>query len=162
MSGISDLARSFEKRSAQQATNIEQTLESAYRKHEQNLLEALKSSEQSLNAAIQRREKTLESLLNETERNTRALALKGWKWALISLAAVGLVSAGMLWWTGQQIINNAKLLAQQSALMEAAPGLGVEFHKDANGEFIILPKGAKMNTNWTFDNGKRQAIKLER
>lgn len=162
MSAISDLARSFEKRSETQAGAIEQTLADAYRRHEQSLLEQLRSSEQSLQDAIRARESSLVALLKQTEGRTRVLALSSWKWALVSLGAVILVSAGLLWWMGQKITSNAKLLAQQSALMERAPGLGVEFHKDANGEFIILPRGAKSATGWTFDDGKRQAIKIER
>lgn len=162
MSAISDLAQSFEKRSETQAGAIEQTLANAYRKHEQTLLEQLKSSEQSLQDAIQAREKSLQTLLSSTEKRTRATVLSSWKWVVLSLFLVVASSGGLLWWTGQKIASNVKLLNQHSILMERAPGLGVEFHSDANGEFIVLPRGANPKTGWTFDNGKRQAIKIER
>src|SRR5690606_13406228 len=116
MSAISDLAQSFEKRSETQAGAIEQTLANAYRKHEQTLLEQLKSSEQSLRDAIQSREKSLQSLLSSTEKRTRATVLSSWKWVVLSLFLVVASSGGLLWWTGQKITSNAKLLAQQSAL----------------------------------------------
>ncbi|MQU66532.1 MobB protein, partial [Pseudomonas sp. FSL R10-1350] len=48
MSGISDLARSFEEKSKQQAIAIETGVTNAYKQHEQTLLAALRSSEQSL------------------------------------------------------------------------------------------------------------------
>lgn len=162
MSAISDLARSFEKRSTTQAGAIESTVQAAYEQHEKNLLKALRSSEQSLSDAIQAREKSLQSLLSSTEKRTRATVLNSWKWVVVSLFLVVLSSGGLLWWTGQKITSNVKQLAQHSALLERAPGLGVEFHNDANGEFIILPRGATPATGWTFDNGKRQAIKIER
>ena len=162
MSGISDLARSFEERSKQQASAIEKSVASAYAQHEQTLLAALRSSEQSLCGAIQAREKSLSELLSTTEANTRALALSGWKWLAGSLLAVALASSGALWWTSQTLAENLALIEQQKATMARAQALGVQFHQDANGQFIVLPRGMKPVTGWTFDNGRRQAIKLEK
>ena len=162
MSGISDLARSFEERSKQQASAIETGVASAYAQHEQTLLAALRSSEQSLCGAIQAREKSLSELLSTTEANTRALALSGWKWLAGSLLAVALASSGALWWTSQTLAENLALIEQQKATMARAQALGVQFHQDANGQFIVLPRGMKPVTGWTFDNGRRQAIKLEK
>lgn len=162
MSGISDLARDFEQRSKQQASAIEKSVASAYAQHEQTLLAALRSSEQSLCGAIQAREKSLSELLSTTEANTRALALSGWKWLAGSLLAVALASSGALWWTSQTLAENLALIEQQKATMARAQALGVQFHQDANGQFIVLPRGMKPVTGWTFDNGRRQAIKLEK
>lgn len=162
MSGISDLARSFEERSKQQASAIETSVANAYAQHEQTLLSALRSSEQSLLGAIQAREKSLSELLSTTEANTRALALSGWKWLAGSLLAVALASSGALWWTSQTLAENLALIEQQKATMARAQALGVQFHQDANGQFIVLPRGMKPVTGWTFDNGRRQAIKLEK
>lgn len=162
MSGISDLARDFEQRSKQQASAIEKSVASAYAQHEQTLLAALRSSEQSLCGAIQVREKSLSELLSTTEANTRALALSGWKWLAGSLLAVALASSGALWWTSQTLAENLALIEQQKATMARAQALGVQFHQDANGQFIVLPRGMKPVTGWTFDNGRRQAIKLEK
>lgn len=162
MSGISDLARDFEQRSKQQASAIETSVANAYAQHEQTLLAALRSSEQSLCGAIQVREKSLSELLSTTEANTRALALSGWKWLAGSLLAVALASSGALWWTSQTLAENLALIEQQKATMARAQALGVQFHQDANGQFIVLPRGMKPVTGWTFDNGRRQAIKLEK
>ncbi|MQU56139.1 mbkB [Pseudomonas sp. FSL R10-1339] len=38
----------------------------------------------------------------------------------------------------------------------------MDFHRDENGQFIILPKGMKAVSGWTFENGSRQAVKLEK
>lgn len=162
MSGISDLARSFEERSKQQASAIETSVANAYAQHEQTLLRALQSSEGKLSAAIQARETSLSEALSATEAQTRALALSGWKWLAGSLAAVFLASSGALWWTSQTLAENLALIEQQKATMARAQALGVQFHQDANGQFIVLPRGMKPVTGWTFDNGRRQAIKLEK
>jgi hypothetical protein len=161
MSGISDLARSFEERSKQQASAIETGVATAYAQHEQTLLKALQSSEKKLSAAIQARETSLSELLSTTEANTRVLALSSWKWLAGSLLAVALASSGALWWTGQTLAENLALIEQQKATMARAQALGVQFHQDANGQFIVLPRGMRPVTGWTFDNG-RQAIKLEK
>jgi len=162
MSGISDLARSFEEKSKQQASAIETSVATAYAQHEQTLLAALNSSEQSLNDAIQAREKRLSAFLTATEANTRAMALSGWKWLLGSLVAVVLGASGALWWTGQTVAENFQLIEQQKATMARAQALGVDFHQDENGQFIILSKGMKAVSGWTFENGSRQAVKLEK
>lgn len=161
MSGISDLARSFEERSKQQASAIETDVSNAYKQHEQTLLAALRSSEQTLSVAIQAREKALGAILSATEANTRALALSGWKWLAGSLLGAILAASGALWWTGQTVAENFQLIEQQKATMARAPALGVEFVTNQDGQFIVLRRGTKPVTGWTFDKGRRQAIKLE-
>lgn len=162
MSAISSLAQTFEQNAKQQASDTRQAVQSALQQHERDLIAALRSSEQSLSAAIQRREQMLSSLLDETERKTRATVLNSWRWLAGSLLAVALLGSGALWWTGQQIEQNLALIEQQKATMARAQALGVQFHQDANGQFIVLPRGMKPVTGWTFDNGRRQAIKLEK
>lgn len=162
MSGISDLAKSFEERSRQQASAIEQSVSNAFKQHEQTLLEALRSSGATLNAAIQARETSLSEALSATEAKTRALAVSGWKWLLGSLAAVALAASGALWWTGQTVAENLAIIEQQKAAMASAQALGVEFVTNQDGQFIVLPRGMKPATGWTFDNRRREAIKLEK
>ena len=162
MSGITDLARSFEERSKQQASAIETDVTNAYKKHEQTLLAALRSSEQTLIVAIQAREEALGALLSTTEANTRALALSGWKWLAGSLLAVILAAGGALWWTGKTVTENLQIIEQQKATMASGPPPGVAFYRDGNDQFIILPKGMKAVMGWTFENGSRQGIKVEK
>ena len=162
MSGISDLARSFEERSKQQASAIEQSVSNAFKQHEQTLLEALRSSGATLNAAIQARERSLNALLDAAEANTKAMAVSGWKWLLGSLAAVALAASGALWWTGQTVAENLAIIEQQKAAMASAQALGVEFVTNQDGQFIVLPRGMKPVTGWTFDNRRREAIRLEK
>lgn len=160
MSGISDLARSFEERSKQQASAIETSVANAYAQHEQTLLRALQSSEGKLSAAIQAREKSLSALLSTTEATTRATVLSSWKFFAGSLAAVALAASGALWWTGQQIEQNLSQIEQQKAAMARAQVLGVQFHQDASGQYIILPPGMTAKTG--LKSGQREALKLER
>lgn len=162
MSGISDLARSFEEKSKQQASAIETGVTNAYKQHEQTLLAALRSSEQSLSAAIQAREKALEAILSTTEANTRALVLSGWKWLAGSLLAVILAASGALWWTGQTVAENFQLIEQQKATMARAQALGMEFYSDGKDEYLLLPKGKKASSGWNFKDLGREAVKLEK
>lgn len=162
MSGLSALAQTFEANSKQQASATAQAVQSALDQHEQTLIEQLRSSERTLNAAIQAREKSLSALLSTTEASTRATVLNSWKWLAGSLAAVALVSGGALWWTGQQIEQNLSQIEQQKATMARAQALGVEFVSNQDGQFIVLPRGMTPATGWTFDNRRRQAIKLEK
>lgn len=162
MSGLSALAQTFEANSKQQAADTAKAVQSALQQHEQSLIEQLRSSERTLNDAIQAREKSLTALLSATEVNTRALALSGWKWLAGSLLAVALASSGALWWTSQTLAENLALIEQQKATMARAKALGVTFHEDKNGQFIILPPKLRPVAGWTFDNGRRQAIKLEK
>ena len=160
MSGISDLARSFEEKSKQQASDIETSLKSAYAKHEQTLLTALSSSEKTLSAAIQAREKSLSASLDAIEARTRALALSGWKWLAGSLVAVFLASSGALWWAGQTLAENLTLIEQQKATMARAQALGVEFMQYEGSTYIVLPPGVKARTG--LKSGQREAIQLEK
>ena len=162
MSGISDLARSFEEKSKQQASAIETSVANAYAQHEQTLLRALQSSEGKLSAAIQAREKSLSELLSTTEANTRALALSGWKWLAGSLLAVALASSGALWWTSQTLAENLALIEQQKATMARAQALGMEFYSDGKDEYLLLPKGKKASSGWNFKELGREAVKLEK
>lgn len=160
MSGISDLARSFEERSKQQASAIETSVANAYAQHEQTLLSALRSSEQSLLGAIQAREKSLSALLSTTEATTRATVLSSWKFFAGSLAAVALAASGALWWTGQQIEQNLTLIEQQRQTMARAQALGVEFMQHNGSNYIVLPHGVTARTG--LKSGQREALKLER
>lgn len=163
MSGISDLARSFEEKSKQQASAIETSVANAYKQHEQTLLAALRSSEQSLSGAIQAREKRLSELLSEIEANTRALALSSWKWLAGSLLAVILAASGALWWTGQTVAENFQLIEQQKATIARARALGMEFYSpDGKDEYLLLPKGTKASSGWNFKDLGREAVKLEK
>lgn len=159
MSGISDLARSFEQRSKQQANAIETSVANAYAQHEQTLLKALKSSEQKLSAAIQARETSLSELLRATEANTKGLALTGWKWLAGSLLGALLAASGALWWTGQTLADNLALIEQQKATMARAQTLGVEFVNNQDGQFIVLPPSMTARTG--LRSGQREALKLE-
>jgi len=160
MSAISSLAQTFEQNAKQQASDTRQAVQSALQQHERDLIAALRSSEQTLHAAIQAREKSLSALLSTTEASTRATVLSSWKFFAGSLAAVALAASGALWWTGQQIEQNLALIEQQKQAMARAQALGVQFHQDASGQYIILPPGVTARTG--LKSGQREALKLER
>jgi hypothetical protein len=73
-------------------------------------------------------------------------------------------SAGILWWQGQQILDNyTRILEQKDALEKLnARTWGVRYQEDNQGRFLVLPEGVKADTNWTFDNGTKIGIRMVR
>lgn len=80
---------------------------------------------------------------------------------MVSALLIG-TSGSILWWQGQQITDNYTTLRQQEDALAkmSAKTWGVSYQSDSNGRFLVLPKGAKAETGWTVDSGKRNAVKL--
>lgn len=71
-------------------------------------------------------------------------------------------SAGILWWQSQQILDNYTTIREQKDALEKlnARTWGVRYQEDNQGRFLVLPEGVKADTNWTFDNGRKNGIRL--
>nr|WP_240152699.1 relaxase/mobilization nuclease domain-containing protein [Erwinia amylovora] len=87
-------------------------------------------------------------------------------WLTIVLVSVLLIasSAGILWWQGQQMLDNYTSIREQKDALEKlnARTWGVRYQEDNQGRFLVLPEGVKADTNWTFDNGMKIGIRLVR
>ena len=99
------------------------------------------------------------------EKNRRSVLLTaGRTWLTILMVSALLIgtSGSILWWQGQQITDNYTTLRQQEDALAkmSAKTWGVSYQSDSNGRFLVLPKGAKAETGWTVDSGKRNAVKL--
>ena len=71
-------------------------------------------------------------------------------------------SGSILWWQGQQMLDNYTSIRQQKDALEKlnARTWGVRYQEDSQGRFLVLPEGVKADTNWTFDNGRKNGIRL--
>ncbi|WP_407260245.1 mobilization protein [Klebsiella quasipneumoniae] len=71
-------------------------------------------------------------------------------------------SAGILWWQSQQILDNYTTIREQKDALEKLNSRtwGVRYQEDNQGRFLVLPEGVKADTNWTFDNGRKNGIRL--
>ena len=85
-------------------------------------------------------------------------------WLTIVLVSVFLIAsgAGILWWQGQQILDNYTSIREQKEALEKlnARTWGVSYQEGNQGRFLVLPEGVKADTNWTFDNGRKNGIRL--
>jgi hypothetical protein len=71
-------------------------------------------------------------------------------------------SGSILWWQGQKIRDNYQAISEQKDALTKlnARTWGVTYQKDSQGRFLVLPAGMKADTNWTFDDGKKNGIRL--
>ncbi|WP_241837032.1 MbeB family mobilization protein, partial [Klebsiella pneumoniae] len=94
MSEILNLARSFEEKLKQQASDTDEKIKAALKQHESALLECLKTEQKKIESAIQ-----------EHSRRLRASLLKSWLGALIAMLAVLMLGGGILYWMTTEIRN---------------------------------------------------------
>nr|WP_172684462.1 MbeB family mobilization protein [Yersinia frederiksenii] len=153
MSGILDLAKNFEAKSKQQASDTDATLTRVFRQHEESISAALSSSETKITIAI-----------NAQRASMQRLILSTWLWVGVSLITSLSLAWGVLWYQGRVIAENWERLSEQKQALAQfeAKTWGLSLMEDKNGRFIVLPKGGSAKTGWTVDNETRQAVKIER
>lgn len=173
MSSFLKLATDLEQKSKVQQHDTEQMLKAAFSAHEQSVSEALSLSERTISAAIDDHNSRLSESLRghreamesalQTNRNS-VVRMTGRTWLTITMVTVLLTgtSGAVLWWQSSLIAANLADIAQQRDTLSKlnAKTWGIQLHEDTNGRFLILPAGMKDETGWTFDNGKKNAVKL--
>ena len=152
MSGILDLAKTFEETSKQQAQLTEQSVKHEFARLEISISEALKSSGMSISDAIH-------------EQNTRQMALLrgttkvAFLWILSSGVLLTVILSGILWYQGMLIserLDEMNSYSQKLDDLKAQSGAGVSIGRDdkqKNGYYVILPKNAKGVKSYTSDKG---------
>nr|ADK26054.1 probable mobilization protein B [Salmonella enterica subsp. enterica serovar Enteritidis] len=139
MSEILNLARSFEEKLKQQASDTDEKIKAALKQHESALLECLKAEQKKIESAIQ-----------EHSRRLRASLLKSWLGALIAMLAVLMLGGGVLYWMTTEIRNRyAELDKLPNAKVTTCGKLGrlcVEIDPIAptygpNGEYRVVKGG---------------------
>jgi hypothetical protein len=113
MSDLSSLAKAFKQNSTQQANAISESVQNEFRQHEKRLQQALEQSASTTEAAI----------LAQNRRLSR-LVLKGWIWLLLTILLIGLMSGGLMWWTGQRITANLAMIDQQNHTLDELSSKG--------------------------------------
>ena len=150
MSKILEQAKIFEANSKQQASDIETSVNSAFKQHEKAILAVLQSSDRRLSAVI-----------DGQSRKWGWLVLKGWLWALLAVGCLVALSWGVMWYQGKQIAENWDTISQQKRTLKELDTWGLSLHQDRNGRFIVLPDGMTAKTGWSMDNDKTKLVKLE-
>ncbi|MEQ9902099.1 MbeB family mobilization protein [Pectobacterium aroidearum] len=164
MSSLLTLAKDLEQKSKAQQQTTGEMLKAAFSEHEQSVKAELNESAKRINAAMRDHDQNLSSALRQ--RTKGMLRMVSQTWLTIVLVSILLIasSAGILWWQGQQILDNYMSIRVQKDALEKlnARTWGVSFQSDSSGQFLVLPKGVKAETGWTVENGKRNAVKLVR
>ncbi|MCW1877842.1 MbeB family mobilization protein [Erwinia sp. INIA-01] len=162
MSSLLTLAKDLEQQSKAQQKHTETMLKTVFSEHERSVRAELNASSKRISDAISAHEQGMHEAMQSNRLNV--LRMVGRTWFSIAMVSVLLIatSGSVLWWQGQKIVANMQTLSQQETSLAQlnAKTWGVSFRSDGNGKFLVLPAGMKVDTNWTVQNGKRNAVKL--
>ena len=154
------MAQALQKKSQEKAQLIEKAALNAFHEQEQVLGKALEESTTTISSAINGRNLELSNALNElidtfntNNATARRVLFKSWGITLIGLVFLLLLGGGALWYQGQMIRENWDEIAQQNQLKRDLEPSNLQVTKDGKVNYIILPKGAKFQDNYTSDKG---------
>ncbi|EOS8239820.1 MbeB family mobilization protein [Enterobacter hormaechei] len=162
MNSLLTLAKDLEQKSKAQQQSTGEMLKAAFSEHEKSVRAELSESEKRISAAILDHDRKLSSAMSQRTKGMLRMVSQTWLTIVLVSALLIASSAAILWWQGQQILDNyTTIVAQKDSLEKLnARTFGVSFQSDSNGLFLVLPKGMKAETGWTMDSGKRNAVKL--
>ena len=113
MSSLLTLAKDFEEKSKQQASNTGATLKAVFSEHEKSVTEALSSSEQKIRDATARHLREMETLMGEHQKKTSRLMISSWRYLTAFLLLVALSCLAGVWYTFHSIQTNRETIHQQ-------------------------------------------------
>ena len=162
MSSLLALAKDLEQQSKAQQQSTGEMLKAAFSEHEKSVKAELSASAKRISDAISAHEQGMTAAMQSNRLSV--LRMVGRTWLTITLVSVLLIatSGSILWWQGQQMLDNYTSIRQQKDALEKlnARTWGVRYQEDNQGRFLVLPEGVKADTNWTFDNGRKNGIRL--
>ena len=165
------MAQALQKKSQEKAQLIEKAAMLAFHEQEQAIKQALSESSNTISGAISDRNEDLIKALNSrnlelsnalnelidtfntNNATARRVLFKSWGVTLIGLVFLLLLGGGALWYQGQMIRENWDEIAQQNQLKRDLEPSNLQVTKDGKVNYIILPKGAKFQDNYTSDKG---------
>ena len=174
MSGNSvlDMAQALKAKSQEKAQLIEKAALNAFHEQEQVLGKALEESTTTISSAINDRSEDLIKALNSrnlelsnalnelidtfntNNATAKNLLFKSWGITLIGLVFLLFLGGGALWYQGQMIRENWDEIAQQNQQKKELEPLKIRTVKDEKGmNYVILPKGAKIQDTYESDKG---------
>ena len=165
------MAQALQKKSQEKAQLIEKAAMLAFHEQEQAIKQALSESSNTISGAISDRNEDLIKALNSrnlelsnalnelidtfntNNATAKNLLFKSWGITLIGLVFLLFLGGGALWYQGQMIRENWDEIAQQNQLKRDLEPSNLQVTKDGKVNYIILPKGAKFQDNYTSDKG---------
>ena len=166
MSSLLTLAKDLEQKSKAQQQSTGEMLKAAFSEHEQSVRAELSASAKRISDAIHAHEQGMSGAMEKNRRSVLRSAGRTWLSVLMTAGLLTGTCGGILWWQGQQILDNYTALRQQEDALAkmTARTWGVTYLEDEKGRFLVLPAGTIADTkqDWTVSRGSSQqnAVRL--
>lgn len=162
MNSLLALAKDLEQQSKAQRQSTDAMLKAAFSEHEASVKQELNASAKRISDAISAHEKGMNDAMQSNRLNV--MRMVGRTWLTVTMVSVLLIatSGSILWWQSQNILDNYQAISEQKEALAklTARTWGVTYREDSSGRFLVLPKGMKADTNWTVNDGAKNAVKL--
>ena len=142
MSSLLTLAKDLELKSKAQQQSTGEMLKAAFSEHEQSVRAELSASAKRISDAIRAHEEGMSEAMEKNRRSVLRSAGRTWLSVLMTAGLLTGTCGGILWWQGQQILDNYKALRQQEDALKKmnTRTWGVRYQAGDDGRrFIILP-----------------------
>ncbi|WP_410742693.1 MbeB family mobilization protein [Citrobacter freundii] len=112
MNSLLTLAKDLEQKSKAQQQNTGEMLKAAFSEHEKSVKAELNESAKRISAAILDHDRKLSSAMSQ---RTKGMVSQTWLTIVLVSALLIASSAGILWWQGQQILDNYTTIREQKS-----------------------------------------------
>jgi hypothetical protein len=135
MNSLLTLAKDLEQKSKAQQQSTGEMLKAAFSEHEKSVRAELSESEKRISAAILDHDRKLSSAMSQRTRDAAHGQPDVADHRPVSALLIA-SSAGILWWQGQQILDNYTTIREQKDALELnARTWGVSYQETARGAF---------------------------
>ncbi|HDS4389610.1 TPA: MbeB family mobilization protein [Enterobacter roggenkampii] len=144
MSSLLTLAKDLEQKSKAQQQSTGEMLKAAFSEHEQSVRAELSASAKRISDAIRAHEEGMSSAMEKNRRSVLLTAGRTWLTIVMTSALLIATSGSVLWWQGQQILDNYTAIRQQEDTLKklTVRTWGVRYQESSDGrKFLILPPG---------------------
>ena len=115
MNSLLTLAKDLEQKSKAQQQTTGEMLKAAFSEHEKSVRAELSESEKRISAAILDHDRKLSSAMSQRTKGMLRMVSQTWLTIVLVSALLIASSAGILWWQGQQILENYTTIREQKS-----------------------------------------------
>ena len=115
MNSLLTLAKDLEQKSKEQQQTTGEMLKAAFSEHEQSVRQELNESAKRINAAISDHDQKLASAMSQRTKGMVRMVSQTWLTIVLVSILLTASSAGILWWQGQQILDNYMTIREQKS-----------------------------------------------
>ena len=115
MSSLLTLAKDLEQQSKAQQKSTGEMLKAAFSEHEQSVRAELSASARRISDAISAHEQSMSEAMEKNRRSVLRTAGRTWLTILMVSALLIGTSGSILWWQGQQILENYTTIREQKS-----------------------------------------------